>query len=126
MHRNGRNTDLKFENVVGFRNVLNPRFVGYKVTDFGTAAYGFGRDGKCYTYANTFSGSPFTMPPEVTETPYNVFLHDSYSLGVILYELSHNRQFPHPPNSEIDWNLKDEWLMAHNKKRQLINKEYID
>jgi serine/threonine protein kinase len=49
--------------------------------------------------------------------PYNVFLHDSYSLGVILYELSHNRQFPHSPDSDINWNLKDEWLMAYNKKK---------
>jgi serine/threonine protein kinase len=69
MHRNGRNTDLKFENVVGFRNVLNQCFVRFKLIDFGTAAYGFERDGKCYAYANTFSGSPFTMPPEVTERP---------------------------------------------------------
>jgi hypothetical protein len=56
------------------------------------------------------------MLPEVTERPYNVFLHDSYSLKVILYELSHNRQFPHPLDSGINWNLKDEWRMTHNKK----------
>ncbi len=35
----------------------------------------------------------------------------------LFYELSHNRQFPHSPDSDINWNLKDEWLMAHNKKK---------
>lgn len=31
--------------------------------------------------------------PEMSESPYNAFLTDTYSMGVILYQLSHSGEF---------------------------------
>ncbi|XP_054163859.1 probable myosin light chain kinase DDB_G0282429 [Oppia nitens] len=120
MHNNGwAHRDLKFENILAFRDVLKPINTTFKLIDFGSAVFGITNDGKCKSFRK-HCGSPFTMAPEVTLMPYNAFLYDSYSLGVILYGLFHDQQYPHSVDTN-DINDSQEWLISYNKKKQDLN-----